>query len=131
MLEADVVVAGLQAWASQMPHGQPLARYMHKHCLQPRAQPLTRFLTLPRPFLIFLVTWRVCACSSARSLLQVHRPLFDGSIPDAGRKLVVGMVGLPARGKSYLVCISHCCWLACAARGCCASHDLLLAPEEC
>eukprot|EP00035_Acanthoeca_spectabilis_P035344 m.33954 g.33954 ORF g.33954 m.33954 type:complete len:492 (+) comp7266_c0_seq2:179-1654(+) len=28
--------------------------------------------------------------------------MFRGSIPDASRKLVVGMVGLPARGKSYL-----------------------------
>lgn len=33
---------------------------------------------------------------------EIGRPLFAGVIPDAGRKLVVGMVGLPARGKSYL-----------------------------
>ena len=26
----------------------------------------------------------------------------SGVIPDAGRKVVVGFVGLPARGKSYL-----------------------------
>mmetsp|Transcript_29633 Transcript_29633/g.88668 ORF Transcript_29633/g.88668 Transcript_29633/m.88668 type:complete len:502 (-) Transcript_29633:107-1612(-) len=30
------------------------------------------------------------------------KPMFTGKIDDPGRKLVVGMVGLPARGKSYL-----------------------------
>ena len=36
------------------------------------------------------------------AILNEQLPLFLGAIPDAGRKVVVGFVGLPARGKSYL-----------------------------
>ena len=51
----------------------------------------------------FLPIACLCVCVFACVVTLQGRPLFAGVIPDAGRKLVVGMVGLPARGKSYLV----------------------------
>eukprot|EP00038_Savillea_parva_P018776 m.25458 g.25458 ORF g.25458 m.25458 type:complete len:502 (-) comp4238_c0_seq1:102-1607(-) len=42
------------------------------------------------------------AAAGHKIIPDPEKLMFTGSIPDASRKLVVGMVGLPARGKSYL-----------------------------